>query len=124
MAKNIVTGQKVLPKVHEAAKELRSRQTPQEKILWECHRGNRLDGFHFRRQQIIGNFIVDFYCHQAGLVIELDGAVHDQPDQQEYDQERDANLLQRGFQVLRIHNSEIDQNLAEVLERIRKICRT
>ena len=69
-AKNIVTGQKVNRSKVQYAKELRRNMTEEEKILWRHLRANRLHGFHFRRQQIIGKFIVDFYCHAAGLVVE------------------------------------------------------
>lgn len=83
--KNIVIGQKVDPEKAARAKELRREMTAAEKILWGYLRANRLDGFHFRRQQVIAGFIVDFYCHPAGLAIELDGPVH--ANQVEYDRE-------------------------------------
>lgn len=103
MAKNIVIGQKIRSRTLEAAKYLRTNQTPQEKKLWERLRSNRLDGLHFRRQQVIDHFIVDFYCHSAGLVIELDGSVHVDPEQHAYDIERDQTIAQRGLRILRIH---------------------
>ena len=71
--KNIVIGQKVSPEKVARAEELRQDMTPTEKILWAQLRTNRLDGLHFRRQQVIAGFIVDFYCHAAGLAVELDG---------------------------------------------------
>jgi very-short-patch-repair endonuclease len=123
MAKNIVIGQKIRSQTLEVAKYMRTIQTPQEKILWECLRGNRLDGLHFRRQQVIDNFIVDFYCHRAGLVIELDGSVHDDPVQHEYDRERDQAIAQRGLRIMRIWDSEIENDLEAVLERIRDACK-
>jgi very-short-patch-repair endonuclease len=122
MAKNIVIGQKMRSQTLEVAKYMRTIQTPQEKKLWECLRANRLDGRHFRRQQVIDHFIVDFYCHSAGLVIELDGSVHDDPDQYAYDQERDQAIVQRGLRILRIWDSEIENNLDVVLKRIRAAC--
>lgn len=63
--RNIVIGQKVDQAKVERAKELRKNLTPEERILWQRLRANRLDGWHFRRQQIIDGFIVDFYCHKA-----------------------------------------------------------
>lgn len=72
----IVTNQRVTKEKLERAKELRREMTPAEKLLWQEVRANKL-GVHFRRQQIIQGFIVDFYCHKAGLVIEVDGDVHD-----------------------------------------------
>jgi very-short-patch-repair endonuclease len=122
MAKNIVIGQKIRSRTLEAAKYLRTNQTPQEKKLWECLRSNRLDGLHFRRQQVIDHFIVDFYCHNAGLVIELDGSVHVDMEQHAYDKEGDQAFTQRGLRILRIQDSEIENGLEAVLERIRAAC--
>ena len=67
--KKIVTGQKLTPDVRQRARELRAAMTPAERLLWGDLRANKLAGWHFRRQQNIGRFIVDFYCHKAGLVI-------------------------------------------------------
>jgi very-short-patch-repair endonuclease len=74
--KNIIPGQHVTKEKLQRAKELRREMTPAEKILWEELRGSKL-GVHFRRQQVIEGFIVDFYCHKTGLVVEVDGDVHD-----------------------------------------------
>ena len=94
--KGVITGQKVARERREVARQLRKQQTPPELILWQHLRAGRLPGLHFRRQQVIDGFIVDFYCHSAGLVIELDGAVHHRSDQKEYDQQRDEALQQHG----------------------------
>jgi very-short-patch-repair endonuclease len=75
-ARNIVIGQKVTSEKVQRAKELRKNMTGAEKLLWQSLRANRLNGWHFRRQQIIGGFIADFYCHAAALVIELNGGIH------------------------------------------------
>jgi len=75
--KNIVIGQSVSSEMYARSKELRREMTPAEKILWKELRTNKLSGLHFRRQQIIDRFIVDFYCHQHELVVEVDGDVHD-----------------------------------------------
>ena len=74
--RNIVIGQRVMAEKVAQARRLRKQMTEAEKRLWERLRGNRVDGVHFRRQQIIDGFIVDFYCHAAGLVIEIDGQIH------------------------------------------------
>src|SRR3972149_3006786 len=74
--KNIIPGQTVTKEKLQRAKELRRDMTPAEKILWQELRANKL-GVHFRRQQVVAGFIVDFYCHKAGLVIEVDGDIHD-----------------------------------------------
>ena len=118
--RNIVIGQKVDQAKVERAKELRKNLTPEERILWQRLRANRLDGWHFRRQQIIDGFIVDFYCHKAALVVELDGPIHD--GQADYDIERDKVLESRGLRVLRIKNEEVDQDLEGVLAKIRDAC--
>jgi very-short-patch-repair endonuclease len=120
--KNIVLGQKIDPKIHKAAKRLRSNQTPSEEALWRLLRKNGLDGLHFRRQQVIDSFIVDFYCHAVALAVELDGSVHDDPDQSAYDRERDEKLRQRGIRVLRIKNVDIDNRPEFVLNLIRAAC--
>jgi very-short-patch-repair endonuclease len=76
--KNIIPGQPVTKEKLQRAKELRREMTAAEKILWQEIRTNKL-AVHFRRQQIIKGFIVDFYCHTAGLVIEVDGDIHHLP---------------------------------------------
>ncbi len=118
--RNIVIGQKIKSDKLERAKELRRQMTPAEKILWEHLRANRLHGLHFRRQQIIDGFIVDFYCHAASLVIEIDGKIHEQ--QIEYDLERDQVLTARGLRLLRIKNEEIINELDQVLVKIYQKC--
>ncbi len=90
--------------------------TPAEKILRQEVRGNKL-GVHFRRQQIIAGFIVDFYCHEAGLVIELDGSVHD--ERKEEDARRDKVLNEMGLRGIRFWNEEVEKNLEGVLKKIR-----
>jgi very-short-patch-repair endonuclease len=121
-AQNIVVGQRVSSAKIEAAKQLRRHMTPEEKLLWQHLRGNQLNGLHFRRQQIIDGFIVDFYCHAVGLIVEIDGAVHEQ--QAEYDAERDRLLSARGLRVMRIKNQELERDLPGVLARIAAACET
>ena len=115
--RDIVTGQRVTSDKVKFARRLRNEMTEEEKRLWRHLRANRLDGIHFRRQQIIDGFIVDFYCHSVGLVIEVDGEVHE--NQVAYDAQRDAILRARGLRVLRISNDQIRTNLDSVLELIR-----
>ena len=97
--------------------------TPAEKILWQELRGNKL-GVHFRRQQIIAGFIVDFYCHKAGLVIEVDGDIHDL--QQEEDARQEKVLREMGLRVVRFGNEEVvrDASRSAVLGRIRELVGT
>jgi very-short-patch-repair endonuclease len=92
--------------------------TPTEGLLWQQLRGDKL-GVHFRRQQIIAGFIVDFYCHAAALVVELDGGVHLQPKQAQTDLLRDEGLRQLGLRVVRFKNAEVTTRLPEVLDQIR-----
>lgn len=96
---------------------LRDEQTPAEQLLWDKLRANRLGDLHFRRQHVLLGFIVDFYCRPLGLVIEVDGSVHD--TQKEYDGERETVLGQNGLTVIRFSNdrvlNEIDGVLAEIL---------
>lgn len=88
----------------ERARRLRKEQTPWEAALWERLRAHRLDGLHFRRQHQLGRYIADFYCAELKLVIELDGAQHERPAAQAYDQERDHILQSLGLQILRFKN--------------------
>jgi very-short-patch-repair endonuclease len=119
--RQIVIGQKVDEAKVARAKELRREMTAEEGILWQHLRLNRLRGFHFRRQQIVEGFIVDFYCHAAGLVVEVDGGVHEQ--REEYDAERDQILSARSLRILRIQNDEIEGDIRGVLARIADACR-
>ena len=114
--KNIIIGQRITSEKYQRSKQLRQQMTSEEKILWEQLRRNKLKGLHFRRQQIIDGFIVDFYCHKARLVIEVDGEVHNQ--QLESDQERDQILSARELKIVRVTNQEVKNNLQEVLDKI------
>ena len=113
--KNIVTEQRVTKAKLERAKELRREMTPAEKLLWQEIRANKL-GVRFRRQQVIQGFIVDFYCHQAGLVIEVDGDIHDL--QKEEDERREKVLSALGLRVVRFRNDEIVKNPSAVVWKI------
>ena len=72
---NIIRGQRNRRQKQAFAKKLRAKMTDYEKILWKRLRTNKLLGLHFRRQQIIDGFIVDFYCHKTKLIIEIDGGI-------------------------------------------------
>jgi very-short-patch-repair endonuclease len=91
--------------------------TTAERILWAMLRRNALDGFHFRRQQVIEGFIVDFYCDAAKLAIELDGRVHE--EQWRYDESREAVLRRSGVRVLRISNEAL-HDVEAVIECLRE----
>jgi very-short-patch-repair endonuclease len=113
--KNIVTNQKVTAQKLQRAKELRHEMTPAEKVLWEELRANKL-GVHFRRQQVIQGFIVDFYCHKSALVVEVDGDVHDL--QKEEDERREKALIEMGLKIVRFRNDDVMRNLSAVVGKI------
>jgi len=114
--KNIIPGQRVTKEKLERAKELRREMTPAEKVLWNELRANKL-GVRFRRQQVIAGFIVDFYCHKAALVVEVDGDIHDL--QQEEDARREKALSALGLRIVRFGNDEVLRELSTVVEKIR-----
>jgi very-short-patch-repair endonuclease len=118
--KNIIRGQVISKEKFALAKEFRRDGTTTEKILWQCLRADKLDGWHFRRQQILFGYIVDFYCHAASLIIEVDGGIHVR--QIAADQEREAILKEKGFRILRFTNSEIENDLTLVLSKILEAC--
>ena len=91
--------------------------TPSETRLWRVLRGNAANGFHFRRQQVIEGFIVDFYCDRAKLAIEVDGGVHG--DRRKYDEFRDRVLARNGVHVVRISN-EAMYDVEAVIEFIKE----
>jgi very-short-patch-repair endonuclease len=102
------------------AKKLRKQMTLTEKLLWEKLRRKSISGVKFRRQHPIGFYIADFYCHEARLVIEVDGAIHSLPGRKEHDGNRDAEMKRLGIQVLRFSNDEIQNNLDNVIKLIEK----
>ncbi|SFU28702.1 leucyl-tRNA synthetase [Pustulibacterium marinum] len=105
----------------EKAKENRNNPTEAEAILWNALRGKQV-GYKFRQQHLISNFIVDFVCLSKGLVIEVDGGIHDQ--QQEKDAERTAILNELGYKVIRFKNEEVIGDLDGVLETIVNVLKT
>ncbi len=99
-------------------KELRNNSTKAEIILWKYLKGSQLEGRKFRRQQSIGNYIVDFYCPKERLVIELDGEVHFKKDAIEYDKLRTEYLESIFIKVIRFENYEVIYNINKVLKTI------
>ncbi|MCE5301005.1 MAG: HsdR family type I site-specific deoxyribonuclease [Spirochaetia bacterium] len=100
------------------ARELRKKQTDAEVFLWELIRNNQILGFKFRRQHQIGDYIVDFYCDAAKLVLELDGNVHEMEKQQKHDSKRDKYLTSLGNKVLRFKNEDVLNQTEDVLNKI------
>jgi very-short-patch-repair endonuclease len=116
----IIRGQRVSPVKIARSRELRRSMTHAEKLLWERLRGSQVDGLRWRRQQVIDGFIADFYCHAARLVIELDGAIHQQ--QSGYDAARDNALAAHNLLILRFTNTEVETNINKVLAQIHSTC--
>jgi type I restriction enzyme R subunit len=102
----------------ELVRELRAEQTSAEGLLWELIRNRRLLGFKFRRQHQLGDYVADFYCHEAQLVIECDGPVHQPNEQWHHDQNRDAYMLAQGLRVLRFTNEQVLNDTERVLDEI------
>jgi very-short-patch-repair endonuclease len=92
--------------------------TDAERQLWEKIRMRQLKGYHFYRQKPIGDYIVDFFCPKAKLVIEIDGSQHLVGEAVEYDRIREDFLSNLGLRVLRFNNREVLKNTEEVIERI------
>ena len=108
------------PEIFARAKELRKNMTPAEKMLWQRLRNYQLDGFYFRRQHPIKYFIADFYCAKADLIVEVDGGVHNDPDAQEWDINRTAELEKSGITVIRFTNEEVLNDIESVIQKIRQ----
>ncbi len=100
------------------AKQMRNKPTEAEALLWNVLSGKKLDGFKFRRQHIIGDFIVDFICLKTNLIIEIDGLIHQLPENKTSDKERTKWLEEEGYRVIRFSNKEVLSNLDLVLKGI------
>ena len=101
------------------AQNLRKNMTKEEAQLWyQCLCRAK---YRFRRQYIIGNYIVDFYCHRAKLVVELDGSQHYEPWEQEYDRMRTNYLESQGMKVIRFSNLDVTRRFRDVCETIYQI---
>jgi len=102
------------------SRRMRANPTPAEALLWSKLRKRKLGGYRFLRQRIIGPYIVDFYCAELNLIVEIDGPIHD--FQKEYDEERTVYLENLGKKVIQFGNIEIQKNLEEILAKIEKHC--
>lgn len=114
--RSFITGQKIAIEKADRAKQLRRKMTPAERLLWQALRRSSAGGLHFRRQQVIAGFIVDFYCHSKCLVVEIDGPIHER--QKESDAERDAIMSNMELRILRISNDEVMSDLPAVIRKI------
>jgi very-short-patch-repair endonuclease len=109
---------RVSKKLRGRAKQLRQDMTDAERIVWHAIRAHRLKRAAFRRQAPIGPYVVDFVCHAAKLVVEVDGGQHFEPRQIAYDARRRAFLASQGYRVLRFNNFDVIRNKAGVVETI------
>jgi very-short-patch-repair endonuclease len=109
---------RVSSQLRSNARELRKKSTDAERILWSELRDHRLNGTGFRRQVPIKNYIADFVCHAAKLVVELDGGQHFSDQSERADAARTAVIEARGFQVLRFSNHDVMTNRVGVLQTI------
>ncbi len=106
------------PELLARVRQLRQNATDAESLLWQLLRNRQLDGWKFRRQHPIGPYILDFYCHEARLAVELDGGQHAEPVQACHDAKRTQTLEAGGIRVLRFWNNEVLKKTKAVLQEI------
>ena len=111
---------KLSDNITKIAKNLRKKSTDAERKLWAHLRAKRLEGYKFRRQEPIGNYVVDFVCFENRVVIEIDGSQHQ--IEKNKDLKRDRWLKEQGFKVLRVWNNEVLMNIEGVLQVIMERC--
>ncbi len=111
---------RIHPTIRQFARELRQPQTPAEATLWR-HLRNRNLQYKFRRQHPIDFFIIDFYCAEAKLLIEIDGASHLVKEQIEYDKARTEYLEDLGYKVIRFTNDDVRYTINEVVSEIIRV---
>ena len=101
------------------ARELRNKMTSCEMLLWERIRMRKIEGYKFRRQQPVLNYIADFYCHELKLIIEVDGGSHSSPERAEYDRKRERILNLNGYKIFHLSNKDIETNLNASLQKLK-----
>ena len=106
------------PKLKALAAQLRSRGTKSEILLWNQLKGGQLNGLRFIRQKPIGDFIVDFYCKEVGLVIELDGLSHQCNEVMDLDERKQSYLESIGLEVIRFEDEEVIRDIRNVMRVI------
>src|SRR5687767_1850025 len=105
---------RINPLLLTRAREMPKNAAPAEKILWSCLRNRQLGGFKFRRQYSIDHYIIDFYCAEQKLGVELDGDSHS--EREDYDERRTAALATRAIEIARFPNTDVFENLEGLLE--------
>ncbi len=106
--------------IQSNAKDLRKQETKAEENLWNYLKNRQILGLKFRRQHPIDIFIADFYCHEKRLVIEVDGEIHNTPDNKIYDLNRTDELNNHNIKVIRFTNHQVINNVKEVISEIKK----
>ena len=112
---------KSAPRLKAYARELRQNMTPAERILWAALRRRRFAGYKVRRQQIVGGYVLDFYCSNARLALEVDGETH--LGKEKSDERRSQWLEEQGIRVLRFWNTQVYDELEAVLELVFRECK-
>ena len=107
-----------MEKLDSFAKKLRKDSTDAEKLMWSLLRNKRFKGLKFRRQHVIGDFIIDFYCPEKNVGIELDGGQHSHEPIAEYDSRRTETLAKQGVRVVRFWNNDVTNRTEDVLEQL------
>ena len=107
-------------KLKDRRRELRQRSTTEEEILWSKIRNSKL-GYKFKRQHSIGGYILDFYCSECKLIIEIDGGSHINLEAKEYDKIRDEYFSELGYKTIRFLNIEIQTKLEKILDKIKNL---
>jgi very-short-patch-repair endonuclease len=106
------------------ARVLRSTMTKSEIILWSRLRSRKIDGHKFRRQQPVFEYVVDFYCAELKLIIEVDGDIHSLKEIKDSDFKRDITLKINGYKIIRLSNFEIETNLDATINKIKTFIMT
>ncbi len=109
------------PQIFQRAQDLRKQTTEAEELLWKKLRNRRFEGLKFRRQHPLNRFIVDFYCHEKLLVVEVDGGIHDDLEVKERDEGREEELKNFGLRIVRYRNEEVINDMNGVLDRLRAV---
>jgi very-short-patch-repair endonuclease len=104
--------------LYEYAKQMRRNSTKAEEKLWQRLRSRQVTGLKFRRQHPIDKFIVDFYCHEINLAVELDGDIHNESEQRDLDSGRTETLKEFGINVIRFQNEEVLYNIENVISKL------
>ena len=108
------------PALYEYAKQMRKNPTKAEEVLWHRLKNKQLAGLKFRRQHPVDRFIVDFYCHEKKLVIEVDGDIHTHAEQSDLDKGRTDTLNEFGIDIIRFGNEEVLNNVDNVIKKIKE----